>query len=120
MKMDWTLYREREPSMAERIMLAIGLDVDLEETLEVTIVVDHALRVPGSFAFNAASDVDYYGFEELDWHCEIDGEEASKAVEDWASEDADAITEALWDRINEDAADNFIEPEPYDYDDFYP
>ena len=32
------------------------------------VVVTHYLDVPGSFSRNAASDVDYYGFTECDWH----------------------------------------------------
>ena len=36
---------------------------------EVTFVVqiDHYLNVPGSFSYNAPSDLDYRGYEEMDW-----------------------------------------------------
>lgn len=100
-EMNWSLCSERNPTIIERIKMICGATVDLEEEFDVTIVVDGFFQQkPDRYADNSN---DFYGYDEVEWHVEVNGQPASGEINELATEPdtVEAIDSALIEKIND-------------------
>ena len=48
-------------------MVRVDEDGEYDEDVILVVIVDHYLKVEGSRSYNAPSDMDYYGYEDIEY-----------------------------------------------------